>query len=253
MQRMDEQPRDSGAAGSGAKDPAGSGAKDPAGSGAKDPAGSGAKDPAGSGAKDPAGSGAKDPAGPGAGNFGAVGPGAKGASGPEYRSAWWFALPIVLGVLGAAIAWSKTRDSDPDLAKWAMIVGLAQTVAIAGGFGIVSQIGETAFYMEHAGGDDWKMTAGYGGQCGDGYYMEGDACEPEASGLANPGAGESAASYGSNPCGDGYYLMGDICEPAPTGYVETRSECEMAVESMEAAGVEQDFMAEIEKCRRAGG
>ena len=54
---------------------------------------------------------------------------------------------------------------------------------------------------------------------------------------------------GTGPCGEGFYLSGDICEPAPPGYVETRSECEMAVDSMEAAGVEQDYMAETAKCR----
>ena len=56
-------------------------------------------------------------------------------------------------------------------------------------------------------------------------------------------------------CGPGYRLIGDICDVAPPGYVETRSECEMGVESMEAAGVKQDFAAEIEKCRQmeAGG
>ena len=53
------------------------------------------------------------------------------------------------------------------------------------------------------------------------------------------------------PCGPGYSLIGDICEPTPEGYVETRSRCEMGVDSMEAAGVEQDYAAEIEKCRNA--
>lgn len=56
-----------------------------------------------------------------------------------------------------------------------------------------------------------------------------------------------------NPCGiEGYALIGDICMPAPEGYVETRSECEMDVDSREAAGVEQDYQAELEKCRRVG-
>ena len=54
------------------------------------------------------------------------------------------------------------------------------------------------------------------------------------------------------PCGEGYSLIGDICEPTPEGYVETRSECEMGVDSREAAGVEQDYQAELEKCRNAG-
>ena len=56
-----------------------------------------------------------------------------------------------------------------------------------------------------------------------------------------------------NPCGiEGYALIGDICMEAPEGYVETRSECEMGVDSREAAGVEQDYQAELEKCRQAG-
>ena len=53
----------------------------------------------------------------------------------------------------------------------------------------------------------------------------------------------------ASPCGDGYSLIGDICMPTPEGYVETRSECEMGVDSMEAAGVEQDYQAELAKCR----
>ena len=67
--------------------------------------------------------------------------------------------------------------------------------------------------------------------------------------LAAAGPVTEAGGGEGGPCGDGFYLVGDICEPAPPGYVETRSECEMAVESMEAAGVEQDFAAEIAKCR----
>lgn len=65
-------------------------------------------------------------------------------------------------------------------------------------------------------------------------------------------AGEAALpgpDAGTGPCGEGFYTSGDVCEPAPPGYVETRSECEMAVDSMEAAGVEQDYMAETAKCR----
>ena len=54
-----------------------------------------------------------------------------------------------------------------------------------------------------------------------------------------------------SPCGKGYSLIGDICEPTPEGYVETRSKCEMGVDSREAAGVEQDYQAELEKCRNA--
>lgn len=43
-------------------------------------------------------------------------------------------MPLVLGVLGSAIAWSKLRDSeDPELLKWIMIFGAVQTVALAFG------------------------------------------------------------------------------------------------------------------------
>ena len=54
-----------------------------------------------------------------------------------------------------------------------------------------------------------------------------------------------------SPCGKGYSLIGDICESTPEGYVETRSKCEMGVDSMEAAWVEQDYQSELEKCRNA--
>ena len=48
------------------------------------------------------------------------------------RSAWWFLLPIFLGILGSAIAWTKLRDSeDPELLKWIMIFGAVQTIVIA--------------------------------------------------------------------------------------------------------------------------
>ena len=63
---------------------------------------------------------------------------------------------------------------------------------------------------------------------------------------------ETVIDGGGGPCGEGYSLIGDICEPTPEGYVETRSECEMGVDSREAAGVEQDYQAELEKCRNAG-
>lgn len=76
------------------------------------------------------------------------------------------------------------------------------------------------------------------------------AGKTEAGDYRQPATG--AAGTGAGPCGDGFYLVGDVCEPAPPGYVEARSECEMAVESMEAAGVEQDFAAEIAKCRSQG-
>lgn len=74
--------------------------------------------------------------------------------------------------------------------------------------------------------------------------------EPEPAAEAGaPGKAGEAALPGTGPCGEGFYMSGDVCEPAPPGYVETRSECEMAVDSMEAAGVEQDYMAELAKCR----
>ncbi len=48
------------------------------------------------------------------------------------RSAWWFLLPLILGILGSAIAWSKIRDSqDPELVKWVMVFGAIQTIAMA--------------------------------------------------------------------------------------------------------------------------
>lgn len=48
------------------------------------------------------------------------------------RSAWWFLLPIFLGILGSAIAWAKLRESeDHELLKWIMIFGAVQTISIA--------------------------------------------------------------------------------------------------------------------------
>ena len=125
------------------------------------------------------------------------------------RSAWWFALPIVLGILGGVIAWAKTRDDDKEISRWLMIVGIAQTAVIGVAVTAAGEAAEIAL-----------SDAEYGGV-------------PE---------------YGAQ-CGEGYVLIGDICEVAPDGYVETRSECEIAVDSREAAGVEQDYMAELEKCR----
>ena len=47
------------------------------------------------------------------------------------RSAWWFLLPIFLGILGSAIAWAKLRESeDHELLKWIMIFGAVQTIVI---------------------------------------------------------------------------------------------------------------------------
>ncbi len=45
------------------------------------------------------------------------------------RSAWWLVLPIFLGIVGSAIAWAKVRGDDAELAKWAMIIGIATTIA----------------------------------------------------------------------------------------------------------------------------
>ena len=48
------------------------------------------------------------------------------------RSAWWFLLPLFLGILGSAIAWAKIRESeDHELLKWIMIFGAVQTISIA--------------------------------------------------------------------------------------------------------------------------
>ena len=70
--------------------------------------------------------------------------------------------------------------------------------------------------------------------------------------MAPPQETVTVIDGGGGPCGEGYSLIGDICKPTPEGYVETRSECEMGVDSLEAAGVEQDYQAELEKCRNAG-
>ena len=132
-----------------------------------------------------------------------------------HRSAWWFALPIVLGILGGVIAWAKTRDDDEEIAKWLMIVGIVQTAVIGVGVAVAGEVAEIALTSEEYG-----AMSEYGG----------------------------ASEYGAQ-CAEGYVLVGDICDVAPAGYVETRSECEAAVDSLEAAGVEQDYMAELEKCR----
>lgn len=61
--------------------------------------------------------------------------------------------------------------------------------------------------------------------------------------------GPSELSPYKSPCRSGYSLIGDVCEPTPEGYVETRNPCEMAVDSMEAAGVSQNYAEEFDKCR----
>ena len=56
------------------------------------------------------------------------------------RSAWWFLLPLVLGILGSAIAWAKIRESeDHELLKWIMIFGAIQTISVALSGGIHNQ------------------------------------------------------------------------------------------------------------------
>jgi len=53
------------------------------------------------------------------------------------RSAWWFLLPLFLGILGSAIAWAKIRESeDHELLKWIMIFGAVQTISISLGGGM---------------------------------------------------------------------------------------------------------------------
>ena len=47
------------------------------------------------------------------------------------RSAWWFLLPLVLGVLGSAIAYSQIRKDDPDMVKWIWVTGAVMTIALA--------------------------------------------------------------------------------------------------------------------------
>ncbi len=48
------------------------------------------------------------------------------------RSAWWFLLPLFLGILGSAIAWAKIRESeDHELLKWIMIFGAVQKISFA--------------------------------------------------------------------------------------------------------------------------
>jgi hypothetical protein len=50
----------------------------------------------------------------------------------QKRSAWWFLLPVIFGILGSAIAWAKLRESeDHELLKWIMIFGAVQTIALA--------------------------------------------------------------------------------------------------------------------------
>ena len=72
--------------------------------------------------------------------------------------------------------------------------------------------------------------------------------------MLHEGLGEPPRPDPDNPCGiEGYALIGDVCGPAPEGYVETRTPCEIAVDSREAAGVDHDYLAELERCRRGGG
>ena len=48
------------------------------------------------------------------------------------KSAWWFLLPLIGGILGSAIAWSQIRSSeDKELLQWIMIFGAVQTISIS--------------------------------------------------------------------------------------------------------------------------
>ncbi len=57
------------------------------------------------------------------------------------RSAWWFLLPVFLGVIGAALAWSAIRRDDPVMLKWIMIVGAVDTVITSGIWAAASPLG----------------------------------------------------------------------------------------------------------------
>ena len=78
---------------------------------------------------------------------------------------------------------------------------------------------------------------------GSGYYGDGADSFPEKR-YGKHG------KYSESPCGmKGYALRGDICERVPAGHSETRTPCEVAADSRESAGVEQDYQHELEKCR----
>jgi hypothetical protein len=49
-------------------------------------------------------------------------------------SNWWYLLPILLGIIGAVVAWFRIRKADPRKARNMIIVGLGLTL-IGGGSG----------------------------------------------------------------------------------------------------------------------
>lgn len=51
-------------------------------------------------------------------------------SATRYRSRWWFALPLVLNLLGGIIAYLAIRHDDPDKAKNCLLAGLAIFAAL---------------------------------------------------------------------------------------------------------------------------
>lgn len=49
-------------------------------------------------------------------------------SAPQPVSNWWYLLPILLGIIGAIIAWFRIRKTDPRKARNMIIVGLGLTL-----------------------------------------------------------------------------------------------------------------------------
>ncbi len=58
------------------------------------------------------------------------------------RSAWWFLLPLFLGIIGGIIAYAIVRKDDPDMAKYLIYVGIASLLITVAGtaFGLLSGI-----------------------------------------------------------------------------------------------------------------
>ena len=46
------------------------------------------------------------------------------AQSPKFRSKWWYAFPILLGVLGGIVAWFALNKDDKKLAKNCLIIGV---------------------------------------------------------------------------------------------------------------------------------
>lgn len=42
----------------------------------------------------------------------------------KFRSRWWYALPIILGILGGIITWFALQKDDRKLAKHCLILGI---------------------------------------------------------------------------------------------------------------------------------